>query len=314
MSWGTRQMNSTRVLVTGGAGLLGRALANQADTFGIDLTRMDLICGPGLIQGDVTDSESLDEIMAGKDAVIHAAALHGPHVITRTAQEFLHTNVEGTSNVFEAASRNGVQHVVLMSSTSVYGLSRRSWTGETTFAHESTPTRPTDTNDLCKVLCEQLAEYAARTHGFSVTVLRPGRFHVENIADFYLDMMTGSVDVDDVAQAALRASLQPHTGHRVYCIASRTPFVLSHRKRLSTQADDLIEEILPGAKATAARHGRRLPRRLHRVIDISKACAELNYDPQHNFSDFVDSSDFARPHEIRYTEPVAVFRPREASQ
>ena len=130
-------INGSRILVTGGAGLIGsstidvllrdhdprqvvifdnlvrgrlanveRALADKRVTF---------------VEGDIADSAAIERATRGMDAVIHLAALR----ITACAAEprqALEVMCDGSFNVVEAARLAGVTRVVAASSASVYGL------------------------------------------------------------------------------------------------------------------------------------------------------------------------------------------------
>jgi nucleoside-diphosphate-sugar epimerase len=276
-----------RILVTGGAGRLGQALSDYAIDSDIYITRFDIAGGPGILQGDISDQESIRAAVTGHDAVIHAAALHGIHLKDFPPQEFLRINVQGTDNVLRAAHAEGIGKVVLLSSTSVYGLTRSENYSRTTWVDETTPCKPRDYNDLCKVLCEELAQYAVRQYGLSITVLRAGRFFVDDAVTFNLAKLSGAVDVADVAQAAIRALTQDSQQYQVFCISSMTNFLPSDLADLAWRADLVTEERHPGASRALAHYGRLLPRRLHRVVSTVRAQDELGYRPTANFVDFV---------------------------
>jgi nucleoside-diphosphate-sugar epimerase len=276
-----------KVLVTGGAGQLGRALARHLGPSGPPLTRYDLIGGDGVIQGDVNDLDAVLAAVKGHDAVVHAAALHGLHLFHHSEQEFVRVNVQGTQTVLHACAEAGVGHLVLLSSTSVYGLSGSAPVDRTVLVDENTPCKPRDANDLCKVMCEMVAEYAVRRYGISVTVLRPGRFFVEDPITFNIDKLSGSVDADDVALAVSRALASGGDGYQVYCVSAGTRFAAADLRGLSDRADAVIEERYPGAAAALAIFGRRLPSRVHRIVDISRARDRLGYVPLHTFGAFV---------------------------
>ena len=73
---------------------------------------------------DVTDTEKLDEVMKKHkvNAVIHAAAVTPTWDIESNYPErVMRVNYGGTVNVLEAARKNGVEHVVYVSSNGMYG-------------------------------------------------------------------------------------------------------------------------------------------------------------------------------------------------
>lgn len=133
-----------RVLITGGAGLVGSHIADQLvaeqpteivilDNF-VRGRRENLAWalanGPvRVVEGDIRDRTRVAEAMRGVDLVFHQAAIR----ITQCAQEprlALEVLVDGTFNVLEAAVEARVAKVVAASSASVYGLAERFPTDE----------------------------------------------------------------------------------------------------------------------------------------------------------------------------------------
>ena len=129
-------MKNKRVLITGGAGLIGSHIADQLIQGGAQEIvvidnfdrgrRANLAWAMAegnvtLIEGDIRDTKLLAEAMEGIDWVFHQAAIH----ITQCAEEprlAVDVLVNGTFNVLEAAVNAEVKKVVAASSASVYGL------------------------------------------------------------------------------------------------------------------------------------------------------------------------------------------------
>ncbi len=131
-------MSGLRVLVTGGAGLIGShicdLLAAERGTYAevrvVDnfvrgrrenLAKAMSLAPITLIEGDIRDRALLKEAMRGVDQVYHQAAIR----ITQCAEEprlALEVLVDGTYNVLEAAVEAKVKKVVAASSASVLGL------------------------------------------------------------------------------------------------------------------------------------------------------------------------------------------------
>lgn len=113
-------------LITGGAGFLGHNLARYLLSKGCSVKTIDLetFDYPELnskvehFKGDVRDKDLLRAAMKGVDVIVHTAAglpLWKP-------EEIRSVNIEGTKAVFETAKELGIERVVHISSTAVYGI------------------------------------------------------------------------------------------------------------------------------------------------------------------------------------------------
>lgn len=129
-----------RVLVTGGAGLIGSHICDQlirrseAKGYGEIVVLDNFVRGRRenlawarahgdvtIVEGDITNQDTVRGVMQGIDLVFHMAAIR----ITQCAQEprlALEVLVDGTFNVLEAAVEAKVRKLVAASSASVYGL------------------------------------------------------------------------------------------------------------------------------------------------------------------------------------------------
>jgi UDP-glucose 4-epimerase len=123
-----------RILITGGAGFIGANLARAAlgEAAVKEVTVLDdLSVGlrgnldgldVDLVEGSILDPAALDAAMAGREAVVHLAALPSVPRSLRDPLASHHANATGTLMVLEAARRHDVAHVLVASSSSVYGL------------------------------------------------------------------------------------------------------------------------------------------------------------------------------------------------
>jgi UDP-glucose 4-epimerase len=125
-------MSPVRVLITGGAGFIGSNLARVALAEGHEVVVLDdLSTGyaanlAGLDvrfhEGSVNEPRLLQAALDGVDSVVHLAALGS---VPRSILDPVATheaNATGTLNILEGARRAGVHHVLMSSSSSVYGL------------------------------------------------------------------------------------------------------------------------------------------------------------------------------------------------
>ena len=123
------------VLITGGAGFLGRGLTRRLLDTGCQ--RVCIFSRNEYSQaqmraefnddqrlrwfiGDVRDTERLERAMGSVESVIHAAALKRIEAGAYNPDEFVKTNVIGSMNVVEAARRSGVKKALLVSSDKAF--------------------------------------------------------------------------------------------------------------------------------------------------------------------------------------------------
>jgi nucleoside-diphosphate-sugar epimerase len=113
--------------ISGGAGFLGLHLARRLLADGHRVRTLDVVPldDAGLeaaveeLRGDVRDRDRVDELVAGADVVVHAAAALP---IQASRESIRSVNVTGTENVLQAARDANVRRVVFISSTAVYGV------------------------------------------------------------------------------------------------------------------------------------------------------------------------------------------------
>ena len=118
------------ILITGGTGFLGQALATEILKFGPKAIRIfsrDEVKHYKFQQkfgenkifrnlvGDVRDYDRLKKAMRGCDIVIHTAALKRIDMIEYNVEESIKTNILGTANLVRAALENEVKKVVFIS-------------------------------------------------------------------------------------------------------------------------------------------------------------------------------------------------------
>jgi nucleoside-diphosphate-sugar epimerase len=113
--------------ISGGAGFLGLHLARRLLVDGHKVRSLDVVPlddehlerSVEELRGDVRDRDRVRELVAGADVVVHAAAALP---IQASRESIRSVNVGGTENVLKEARDAGVQRVVFISSTAVYGV------------------------------------------------------------------------------------------------------------------------------------------------------------------------------------------------
>ena len=124
---------SRKIVVTGGAGFIGSALARALVARGDDVSVLDnfstgkrenlqdLAGQLAVVEGDILDAALLDRVFAGADVVFHEAAIPSVPRSLAAPLPSHNANATGTLNVLEAARRCRVRRVVYAGSSSAYG-------------------------------------------------------------------------------------------------------------------------------------------------------------------------------------------------
>ena len=174
-----------KILVTGAAGFIGSHLVEQLLSDGHQVTGLDdLSTGrlgnlnasaghPGftLVRGTILDSPLVDELTAGCDQVYHLAAAVGSFVIRDRTLEALRTNIHGTENVVESATRHGA--VLLAASTSeIYGKNSKPGLTEEDDRVIGSPLKSRWSYSEAKAIDESLIDAYGRECGLKAVIIR----------------------------------------------------------------------------------------------------------------------------------------------
>ena len=113
------------VLITGGAGFLGINLCRFLLKKGYRVVVYDIADfnypeskEVVVIKADVRDRDTLKKALRGIDVVVSAAAA----LPLYSREEILTTTIDGTKNILELSKKSGVERVIYISSTAVYGI------------------------------------------------------------------------------------------------------------------------------------------------------------------------------------------------
>ena len=107
-----------KVLVTGGAGFIGRAVVHQLRQSGHEPVVYDRAADPS---DDVTNRLRVTTALAGCAGLVHLAAKVGLGVDLNDLDDYVRQNDLGTAVVLRAAAAAGIRRVVYASSMVVYG-------------------------------------------------------------------------------------------------------------------------------------------------------------------------------------------------
>lgn len=157
------------VAVTGGSGLIGRAVVELAPARGHVVTSIDRAVWDGAPRGvrcvtlDLADYAAVGAALEGFDAVVHLAAIPSP--IGHPDHEVHNNNVVGSYNVLSASAQLGIKRVCLASSVNATGASYSRWPRYDYLPlDENHPTYNEDAYSLSKWVLEQQADMFARRY------------------------------------------------------------------------------------------------------------------------------------------------------
>ena len=123
-----------KLLITGGAGFIGSALAMKALERGWGVRVLDnnpifnhpfseqfKSIGVEIIKGDIRDRDLMKVAIEGCNAVVHLAAQVSVPISVINPEETLDINVKGTSKVIQLCHEFGIERLIMASSAAVYG-------------------------------------------------------------------------------------------------------------------------------------------------------------------------------------------------
>ncbi len=222
----------SRVLVTGGAGFIGRRLVRALVAAGHEVTVVDLrpCSGDGveMVTGDIRDDAVLARaVRPGTDTIIHLAAITSVVDSIDDPVGTYQTNVAATASLLELARTTGVTTFLLASTNAVVGN-----VGDETITERS-PLRPLSPYGATKAAAEMLLSCYAGVYGMTTCAMRfsnvygPGMQQKDSFIPRLMraardgkgvqvrgdgSMVRDVVHVDDVVQGILAAWRAGHIG------------------------------------------------------------------------------------------------------
>lgn len=300
-------MTFQKILVTGAAGWLGLAIVKALLKRGNAVVAMDLRSTPALsalvntypsltiVEGDLCEWHQVTRLFKDHkpDAVIHTAAIVGVVAAADFPIKTMRVNVEGSVSLFEAMVQSNVRRVVHISTEETYGnfLSP--------VITEDHIQKPTSIYGLTKLAAEHYGRTYADRYGlecinvrtcwvygpdlprarvpkvFIDAALRGESYCLESGGDLAVDQ----VYIDDTVQGALLALDKPKHRFDAYHVATGAAPTIDDVAKI-------VRELIPGADVSSKPgpyyHGGQFLTAVKGALDISRAQAELGYQPAYD--------------------------------
>ena len=173
-----------RVLVTGAGGFIGSHLVEHLVAEGVDVRAMvhynsrnshghlellsaDARASFEVVAGDVRDPFFIRSAVKGVDTVFHLAALIGIPYSYLAPLSYVHTNIEGTLHMLQAARNVGVECFVHTSTSETYG------SAHVVPINEDHPLQGQSPYAATKIGADKLVEAFNRSFGLPAVTVRP---------------------------------------------------------------------------------------------------------------------------------------------
>jgi len=166
-----------KVVVTGGAGRIGRYIVDELKKFHHNITVFDIVRPEDksidFIKGDMLKINDCKKAFKGKEIVIHLAALQNA-VKGNPPQKLFNTNIAGVFNVHQAAADLGIKKVVHASSDCSYGFCNPKQLFLPSYLplDEDHPQKPQDAYGLSKKVGEEIAASFTRRYNMETVAIR----------------------------------------------------------------------------------------------------------------------------------------------
>ena len=174
-----------RALITGGAGFIGSHLADSLVERGDRVVLLDDLSTGRLaniehlngrpdvefVLGSILNSDLVDHVVSGVDAVFHLAAAVGVELIVEKPLESLITNIRGTETVVEKAHKYG-KRTLVMSTSEIYGKNTSDSLSEDDDRILGSPLKSRWSYSEAKAIDEILAYTYWREKGLETVIIR----------------------------------------------------------------------------------------------------------------------------------------------
>jgi nucleoside-diphosphate-sugar epimerase len=297
----------SKFLVTGGMGLIGHNVVQRLEAKDHEVVIVDIMTNYGIIpqdeleyllderskkiktqdiyRTDISDAEAFDRAVEEHkpDVIIHMASFPRQKVVNANPAWGARVMMEGLINVCESAKKHGVERVVYISSSMVYG----------DFADqvlEDYDCKPIGQYGIMKLTGEDIVKDYHRRNCFDYCIIRPsavyGPLDVEDrvVAKFMLAAMRGGVlkvngagetldftYVDDAADGIVAAATRIMSANKTFNITK------SHSVSLLEAAEMIVKIV---GRGTIECRDRDLDFPSRGALNIDRAKTILGFDPK----------------------------------
>jgi dTDP-glucose 4,6-dehydratase len=250
------------------------------------------------IKGDITDVEAVEKAVQGIDLIVHFAAESHVDRSIKNSGAFVHTNVEGTRVLLEAAKNNGLIRFHHVSTDEVFGA--------LSFAdpkfNEKTPYDPRSPYSASKASSDHLVRAYYHTHGLPITISNcsnnygPYQFPEKLIPLFVTNLIEGKkvpvygegknirdwIHVEDHNRGVEKIIEAGKIGE-TYCLGGGN-------EKTNLEITQKILSLMGKGEEMIERVADRLGHDLRYAIDYSKAESELNWRPLISFEEGLEKT------------------------
>lgn len=299
-----------KLLITGGAGFIGSNfihywLKNYPNDQIINLDVLtyagnldslaDLNGNPNyqFVKGDIADAAIVNEAVNGVDLIVHFAAESHVDRSIKNSADFIHTNVEGTRVLLEAAKNNGNIRFHHISTDEVFG----SLSMNDPKFNEKTPYDPRSPYSASKAASDHLVRAYYHTHKLPITISNcsnnygPLQNPEKLIPLFITNLIEGKkvpvygegknvrdwIHVDDHNRGVDFIIRKGKIGE-TYCLGG-------NGEKTNLQITEAILKLMGKGEDMVEHVADRLGHDLRYAIDFSKAKNDLGWEPQISFEE-----------------------------
>ena len=286
----TSPAGAGRVVITGGAGFVGRAAVSAFAGRGHPVTVVDRIAHPdpavSSVVGELTDPKVIADALTNPDVagVVHLAAITS---VLRSVQHPVATyqaNVAVTQELLEMCRQSGVDRFIMASTNAVVGD-----IGYATM-DEAVPLRPLTPYGATKAAAEMLLHGYAGAYGITTSALRftniygPGMQHKDSFVPRMMRAALSGGGVQIYGDGLQRRDLV-HVGDVVAAMLAAWDRRFTGTAIIGSGTSVTVLELLDAARKVTgcplpAEHVAPKPGEMPAVIvDISRAHEQLGYRP-----------------------------------